>query len=134
MNRDVTSVFTWHFLDDVGLWTLGLTAFGVIGAVIAGRLSLAIAWVITAALDVALVHLAARRGGSHAAEGLLDRSALAIFVAARLGLKVGLIVAAAFIPNFLDFWGTVIGALSYDTVLMVVGSVMAARRTVGSGR
>lgn len=134
MRPDPINAFSWHFLEEVARWTLGVSAAGVVVATLLGNPAFAFAWALTVAVDVALVYVAARRGERAADPGGFDRTALVLFTGVRFAVKVGLIIFAAVFPAILSFWGTVIGALSYDVVLMVVGSVVAARQTLSGGR
>jgi hypothetical protein len=51
-------------------------------------------------------------------------------LAGRLVVKAGLLMAAIFVPQVLGFAGTVVGALTFDITLVVVGSITAASRTM----
>ncbi len=53
-----------------------------------------------------------------------------VMLAGRLIVKAGLLVIAIFVPADLAFTGTVVGALTFDITLVVVGSIIAASRTM----
>ncbi|MBI5231761.1 MAG: hypothetical protein HY876_06315 [Coriobacteriales bacterium] len=134
MNGDLTTTASWHFLDEVAFWTLGISVIGMIVAIGLGYLTFAVSWALVLGADVALVHFAARRGGRAAEAGTIDRGALFVFAGARFGVKAALLVLAAFVPNVLNFWGAVVGAVAYDLGLTIVGSALALRRYAGNRR
>jgi hypothetical protein len=128
-------LFSWSFLDEVGRWSLGIVALAaLVGAVVTRSWEFPTSCLLAGTIDFALVHFSAVRGGRSAERGEIDQGAMALFLGGRLGYKVLLLSAAFVWPRVLDFWGVVVGALSYDMTLLVVGSILAVNRTHMIGR
>jgi hypothetical protein len=128
--KSPSSVFDWSFLDEIGRWSLGIVAVAaVVGAVATRSWEFALSCLVAGAIDVALVHIAAERGGRAAETGDVDQAAMVIFLGGRLVYKILLLSAALVWPSLLSFWGVVVGVLSYDVTLVVVGSFLAVERT-----
>ncbi|NTU71873.1 MAG: hypothetical protein HGB10_08670 [Coriobacteriia bacterium] len=128
--------FSWGFLDEIAAWSLGLG--GVIalgGGLLLKSVAFAVGCLIAVAVDVALVRLATGRARRELAAGRIDPVAPMIMLAGRLIVKAGILVTSLLIPMAHGFAGTVAGALVFDTTLVVVGSILAAYRTMRhSGR
>lgn len=128
-------IFDWTFLDEVGRWALGVAVLAsVVGTVVVRSWTFPLACMLTVAIDVALVHASAVRGGRLADDGEVDHPAVAVFFGGRLAYKALLMGAALLLPGLLDFWGVVTGALVFDTTLLVVGSILAVGRLNAVGR
>ena len=129
-----TDLFTWRFFDEMAWWAMGASVLvALVGAFVTHGWSFPVTCLVVTAADVALVHLAARRGGAMLEAGTLDRGALLVF-GSRFVLKVVALAAALAFPTVIDFWGAVAGALVYDTVLAAAGSVVSAARVSAAGR
>jgi hypothetical protein len=123
--------FSWEFLDEMSVWALGLgVAIAIVGGVLLESAAFAIGCLVALGVDVALVRVATHRARRELAEGRIDSVAPTVMLAGRLVVKAGLLVAAIFVPQMLGFTGTVVGVLVYDTTLIVVGSIVAASRTM----
>jgi hypothetical protein len=131
-----SDVFTWTFLDEVAWWALGIACIAsVAGAAVTHRWTFPLGCLLTVGLDLALVHLSARRGGHVAEIGGVDEGVvLGLFLGGRLALKAVLLVVALVWPWLLDFWGVAAGAVTYDITLAVVGSIVAVGRLNAAGR
>ena len=131
MENDAVMGFSWDFLDEMGVWALvigGVIAVG--GGVLLQSTAFAAGCLIAVGVDVALVRTATHRARRELAAGRIDAVAPTVMLAGRLIVKAGLLVLAIFVPAALAFTGTVIGALTYDITLLVVGSIVAASRTM----
>lgn len=121
------------FLDEVCVATTVVAACGAVAALATGHPIFAYSFALAAGVDTWLAHLMARHGRHVAAEHAVAVGRLLTFGIARFCAKVGVIVFAWYLPAVLDFWGTVIGALAYDTTLMVAGSGLAITRSFKGG-
>jgi hypothetical protein len=123
--------FSWDFLDEMTVWTVGFAAaIALVGGLSLHSWSFAAGCLVAAAIDVALVRSATHRARSEMAEGRIDAVAPTVMLAGRLVAKAILLTAAVFVPKVLGFSGTVAGALAFDITLVIAGSVVAATRTM----
>ena len=90
----------------------------------------AVGCLVAVGVDVVLVRVATHRARRELAAGRIDSVAPTVMLAGRLIVKAGLLVLAIFIPQVLGFAGTVVGVLTFDITLVVVGSIVAASRTM----
>jgi len=82
-----------------------------------------------ALFDVALVVFSVGRAEHGLAAGHIDAVASLVMVAGRL-LAIGVLLLVASLAGRPGvFWGTVVGALSFDITLATLGSAMAVRRS-----
>lgn len=131
MQRDSILGFSWEFLDEMTVWALVLgCVVAVGGGVVMGSVTFTAGCVIALGIDVALVRTATHRGQRELADGRVDSVAPMVMLAGRLIVKAGLLVLAILVPGALGFAGTVVGALTFDITLLVVGSIVAASRTM----
>jgi hypothetical protein len=123
--------FSWPFIDELSWWTVGI-ALAVSGVAFfyAGDTAFVVGCLVGVAVDVGLVRLASIRGRRELEAGRIDAVAPMIMVPGRLMAKVGLLLVAFFFPTFMSLAGTVVGVLLFDLTLAVVGSVLAASRTM----
>jgi hypothetical protein len=123
--------FSWSFIDELSWWTVGI-ALAVSGVAFfyAGDTAFVVGCLVGVAVDVGLVRLASIRGRRELEAGRIDAVAPMIMVPGRLMAKVGLLMVAFFFPTFMSLAGTVVGVLLFDLTLAVVGSVLAASRTM----
>ena len=130
-----TDTFTWRFLDEVAYWALGMAAVAALmGAIVTRSWAFPVSCLVTAFIDVCIVHASAHRGGNRAEEGAVDGASMVLFVGGRLAFKVVLLSAALLWPSFVDFWGVVAGAVAYDLTLVTIGSALATSRMRTAGR
>jgi len=123
--------FSWDFLDEMTVWSLVIgLVIAVGGGFLLGSVSFAVGCVVALIVDVALVRVSTHRARQELLEGRIDSVAPTVMLAGRLVVKAGLLVAAIFVPQMLGFAGTVAGALTFDLTLVVVGSIIAASRTM----
>lgn len=121
--------FSWDFLDEMVRWTLSIAAIvAVVGLVVRRDPSFALGCLLGAIGDVAIVHAAVVSAKSALKERRFDGSSGALLLGGRVLFKGALLAIAVFLPNVLDFFGTVVGVLAYDVTLAVVGSIVALRR------
>ena len=129
-----TDIFTWRFFDDIAWWAAGVAVLvAVSGGLMTHGWSFPLTCLAVAGVDIAIVHIAAKRGGGAVAAGTFDSGAIALF-AGRLVFKVVVLVGALMLSSVVSFWGAVAGALVYDTTLAFGGSVLSASRLVAAGR
>jgi hypothetical protein len=123
--------FSWDFLDEMTVWSLIIGfAIAFIGGFVLQSVAFGVGCVIAVCIDVALVRSATHRARTGLAEGRVDASAPMIMLAGRAVAKAILLVVAMFAPGLHVFSGTVFGALTFDVTLIVVGSIVAASRTM----
>jgi len=123
--------FSWDFLDEMTVWSLVIgCSIALIGGVLLNSTAFAVGCLVALGIDLALVRTATHRARRELAEGRVDAVAPTVMLAGRLVVKTGLLVAAIFMPQRLGFAGTVVGALTFDLTLVVVGSIVAASRTM----
>jgi hypothetical protein len=123
--------FSWDFLDEMTVWSLVIGAsIAVVGGVLLGSVAFAAGCLLALGVDVALVRVSTHRARAELAEGRVDSVAPMVMLAGRLVAKALLLVLAIFVPQYLGFTGTVVGALTFDITLVVVGSITAASRTM----
>jgi hypothetical protein len=123
--------FSWHFIDELSWWALGIAL--VISAVVfvpTGDTAFVVGCLVGAAVDVGMVRLASHRGRRELEAGRIDSVAPMVMVAGRLVAKLGLLLIAFTFPAFMSLAGTVVGILVFDLTLALVGSVLAASRTM----
>ncbi len=131
VEHDTVLGFSWDFLDEMSVWALVIgTAIGLVGGYITGSVSFALGCLVALGVDIALVRTATHRARRELEAGRIDSVAPTIMLAVRLVVKALLLVAAIFVPQVLGFTGTVVGALTYDITLVIVGSIVAASRTM----
>ena len=129
-----TDLFSWRLFDDVAWWAVGLAAAAaVVGGVVTHGWAFPLTCLAVCGVDVAIVHVAARRGGTALDDGELDTGAFILF-GGRLVFKALVLVAALLVPSVVSFWGAVVGAVAYDTMLAVAGSVISATRVATARR
>jgi hypothetical protein len=123
--------FSWDFLDEMTVWAVWIAAgVALVGGVMLQSVSFAVGCLVAAGIDVALVRVAAHRARREMAGGRIDAAAPTVMLAGRLVAKALLLTLALFVPYILGFAGTVAGALVFDLTLVIVGSVIAAARTM----
>jgi hypothetical protein len=123
--------FSWDFIDEIGWWSLGIgVVLAVVGGYLLGSSAFAVGCLVAVGTDVVLVRIATRRGRRALAEGSGDAVAPTLMLAGRLLVKTALLVVALFVPQDLAFAGTIVGVLTFDVTLALVGSVLAASRTM----
>ena len=131
MEQNSVLGFSWEFLDEMTVWSLVIGCVtAVVGGVILTSPTFTAGCVVALGIDIALVRAATHRGRRELAQGRIDPIAPAVMLAGRLVAKAGLLVMAILVPQALGFTGTVIGALTFDITLVVVGSIVAASRTM----
>jgi uncharacterized membrane protein YdfJ with MMPL/SSD domain len=131
VERNAVLGFSWDFIDEVSVWSLVIgCAIAVVAGVMLESIPFAVGCLVAVGVDVALVRLSTRRARQEFAEGRIDAVAPTVMLAGRLVVKAGLLVIALFVPEDLAFAGTVVGALTFDVTLVVVGSIIAASRTM----
>jgi hypothetical protein len=127
--------FQWGFLDEISWWTLGI---GVVAAAAGTYLThapaFAIGCLLAVVVDVAMVLSASRHARREFDSGRIDPVAPIVMLAGRLLVKSGLLILAFAIPQWLSFPGTVVGALTFDITLALVGSVIAVGRSMRASR
>ena len=134
MTTESTFGFGWEFLDEMSWWALGLAgAIAIGGTFVTRQASFAIGCVIAVAIDVALVRAASGHARRSLERGQIDAVAPLVMVVGRLLVKAGLLLLALSIPRFMSFPGTVVGALSYDVTLSLVGSIVAVVKLTRHG-
>jgi len=123
--------FSWSFIDEVSWWSLGI-AFVIAAAVFlaTGDTAFVVGCLGGAAVDIGLVRLSSHRAKRELADGRIDGVAPMVMVAGRLFVKTGLLLIAIFFPMIMSLAGTITGVLVFDVTLAVVGSVLAASRTM----
>jgi hypothetical protein len=123
--------FSWDFIDEIGVWSLAIgVAIALIGGLMLQNIAFGVGCIVAVGIDVALVRTATHRGRRALAEDRVDPVAPTIMLAGRLLVKAGLLVLALLAMRGIAFAGTVAGALTFDITLVVVGSVLAASRTM----
>lgn len=127
--------FQWGFLDEISWWTLGIgvVAAGV-GTYLTHAPAFAIGCLLAVCVDVAMVMSASRHARREFENGRIDPVAPIVMLAGRLLVKSGLLVLAFAIPQWLSFPGTVVGALTFDITLALIGSVIALSRSMRASR
>lgn len=131
MDRDSVLGFSWDFIDEMSLWSLVIGgSIAVIGGIALQSVPFALGCLVAVGVDIVLVRVATHRARHELAAGRIDSVAPTLMVAGRLIVKAGLLVLALLIPQVLGFAGTVVGALTFDITLVVVGSIVAASRTM----
>ena len=132
MEQDPTVLgFSWDFIDEMSVWSLIIgVSIALIGGFLLKSVAFAVGCLVAVGVDVALVRIATRSGRRAFGEGRIDSVAPTVMLAGRLVVKAGLLVVALFVPQDLAFAGTVVGALTFDITLVVVGSIIAASRTM----
>jgi hypothetical protein len=126
MNTVGTNGFEWGFLDVVSRWAVGvgLLAAGI-GAYLTHDAAFAIGCVIAVGVDVGLIGIACRRGQRQLELGHADAVAPIIVLGGRFLVKACLLTLAIVLPRLLSFAGTAVGAVTFDTTLASVGSILA---------
>lgn len=131
-----TTVLTWGFLRAIAWAAVALAMAVLVGGALLGRgWGFALTFGFAFAVDLGISALVVHDARIHLAcggTGIAWR--LSALVGARLALKAVLLAAAAFMPGVLDFIGMVLGVLLVDTTILVVGSIIAAARTIRHGR
>jgi uncharacterized membrane protein YdfJ with MMPL/SSD domain len=123
--------FSWDFLDEMTIWALVIGAsIAVGGGVVLQSISFGVGCLFAVGVDVGLVRISTHRARRELEQGRIDSVAPTVMLAGRLVVKALLLVAALFVPQVLGFTGTVIGALTFDLTLAVVGSIAAASQTM----
>jgi hypothetical protein len=123
--------FSWDFIDEIGVWSLVIgVAIALVGGYLLRSAGFAVGCLVAVGVDVALVRVATRRGRRALSEGSVDAVAPTLMLAGRLLVKTALLVIALFVPQEFVFAGTIVGALTFDVTLALVGSVLAASRTM----
>jgi hypothetical protein len=99
----------------------------VLGAIATGRISFAVATVVSAALAFGTIAAASRKGRDALAAGEPVRAGAVagILLSARLVGLAGLMVAATAAPVVLDIWGVVAGVVVADAALLASGGFKA---------
>ena len=131
MEQNSVLGFSWDFLDEMAAWSLAIgCTIAVVAGFILGSTAFVAGCVVAVGIDVTLVRAATHRARRELEEGRIDALAPTLMLAGRLAVKAALLVAAIFVPRVLGFTGTVVGALTFDITLVVVGSIIAASRTM----
>ena len=121
--------FTWHFMDEITWWTLGIAfVISVVASFVTRAPWFAAGCLVVVVVDVMLVRVASHRAQKELEDDNIDAVAPTIMLVGRMLAKAILLVAALFAVNVQAFAGAVVGALAYDITLAVVGSIMALLR------
>lgn len=121
--------FEWSFLDEVCRWALGAALLvGGVGAWLTHQPVFALAVMVLAGADVALVAGATRRARRELEAGRIDAVAPTVMLAGRLLVKAGLLVLWLLFGGTVAFAGAVAGALVFDVTLAFGGSAIAIYR------
>jgi len=123
--------FSWDFLDEMTVWALVIgCTLALLGGFALKSVPFATGCLVALGIDVLIVRSTTQRARRELAQGRVDSVAPTALVAGRLLVKAGLLVLATLVPQFLGFAGTVVGVLTFDLTLVVVGSILAASRTM----
>ena len=127
--------FSLRFLTEIAWWTMGVS----VGAAVIGTIATRAPWfalgcLVASGVDVVLVRVASNRAEIELEQNHVDAAAPTIMLAGRILAKAVLLVTALFAVNTQAFAGAIVGALTFDITLAVVGSVIAAVRGTGSQR
>ncbi|HEY5541109.1 MAG TPA: hypothetical protein VIL41_06620 [Coriobacteriia bacterium] len=129
MTRAQAFGFEWSFLDEVARWSLGAAVLvSAVGVVVTRDAAFAIACVVAAGIDVALVTASVRRARRELDAGRIDPVAPIVMLAGRLLVKAGLLVLALVAREPAAFTGAVAGVLVFDVTLAFGGSAIAIGR------
>jgi hypothetical protein len=129
MSETSTFGFSWEFLNQMSIWSLGIAAVAAVGgALVTGRIAFAVSCLVAATIDVLLVRFAVRHAQRTLYFGNVDAMPALLMTAGRLLVKAGLLVLALAAPSIMSFPGTVVGVLTFDVTLSFVGSIVAAVR------
>jgi uncharacterized membrane protein YdfJ with MMPL/SSD domain len=125
--------FEWGFLDEICRWALAVAVLiAVVGVWVTQQPVFAVAVLVVAGVDVAMIMASSRRARRELDAGRIDAVAPIVMLAGRLIVKAGLLVAWLLYGGSAGFAGAVAGAVVFDVTLALIGSGIAVVRGLRS--
>jgi len=127
--------FSWHFLEEISWWSLGIaTVASVVATFVTGGYAFAVGCMVGVLIDVAFIRAIATQARKEIETGSAASGRASMLFGVRLIAKAALLGLALLVPQVLGFAGTVVGVLVFDLTLAFVGSIIAASRLMSSPR